>query len=86
MRLSLAALPLSLFLGALSASGAAANELSISVKNDYDSYLAPLFEHFHRNPELSEIETETAARMAQELRGGDFASGTALPAERRLMQ
>ena len=39
-----------------------------AIKADYDSYLAPLFTHFHRNPELSFLETETAKRMAAELR------------------
>ena len=39
-----------------------------AVEADYDSYLAPLFVHFHENPELSFLENETAARMAQELR------------------
>ncbi|MBV7259187.1 amidohydrolase [Erythrobacter sp. WH158] len=34
----------------------------------YDSYLEPLFVHFHKNPELSFLETETAKRMASELR------------------
>ena len=44
------------------------SELSDAVQKDYDEYLAPLFDHFHRNPELSTIENETAARMAKELR------------------
>ncbi len=39
-----------------------------AVEADYDSYLAPLFVHFHQNPELSFLENETAARMALELR------------------
>ena len=39
-----------------------------AVERDYDGYLAPLFVHFHRNPELSFLENKTAARMAQELR------------------
>ncbi|MEM7689074.1 MAG: amidohydrolase [Pseudomonadota bacterium] len=43
-------------------------EIAASVEADYDSYLAPLFEHFHRNPELSYLENKTAARMAKELR------------------
>ena len=34
---------------------------------DYD-YLAGLFEHFHRHPELSYREEKTARRLAQELR------------------
>ena len=49
-----------------------ANELNESIKTDYDAYLAPLFDHFHRNPELSLIEVETAARMAVELRAAGF--------------
>jgi metal-dependent amidase/aminoacylase/carboxypeptidase family protein len=39
-----------------------------SVKADYDKSLATLWDHFHRNPELSFREYKTAARMAQELR------------------
>jgi amidohydrolase len=44
-----------------------ASELSDAVSKDYDEYLASLFDHFHRNPELSTIENETARRMAMEL-------------------
>jgi len=51
---------------------AGATELSDAVKKDYDDYLWPLFDHFHRNPELSTIENDTAARMAEELRGAGF--------------
>ena len=47
-------------------------DLALDVKNDYDQYLWPLFEHFHRNPELSTVEVDTAARMAQELRAAGF--------------
>src|SRR6218665_452401 len=39
-----------------------------AVARDYSANLAALFDHFHRNPELSGRETNTAARMAQELR------------------
>ncbi len=39
-----------------------------AVKADYDAYLAPLFTHFHQNPELSFLETATAKRMALELK------------------
>ena len=39
-----------------------------TVREDYRAYLATLFEHFHRNPELSFRETATAARIAEELR------------------
>jgi hippurate hydrolase len=49
-----------------------ASELSEAVQQDYDDYLWPLFDHFHRNPELSTIENETAARMAEELRSAGF--------------
>ncbi|KEO90287.1 peptidase M20 [Erythrobacter longus] len=42
--------------------------IKAAVEADYDSYLAPLFVHFHENPELSFLENETAARMAEELR------------------
>jgi len=42
-------------------------ELGDSVKADYDGYLASLFDHFHRSPELSTVENETARRMALEL-------------------
>ena len=43
-------------------------DYSASVKADYDKSLAALWDHFHRNPELSFREFKTAARMAQELR------------------
>lgn len=46
---------------------AMAGDISDAVKKDYDEYLAGLFDYFHRNPELSTIETETARRMALEL-------------------
>ncbi|MDY7098303.1 MAG: amidohydrolase [Pseudomonadota bacterium] len=44
------------------------SELSKAIEADYNTYLAPLFVHFHKNPELSFLESATAARMAQELR------------------
>lgn len=46
--------------------------LTAAVAKDYDSRLAPLFEHFHRNPELSFMEVKTAARLAAELREAGF--------------
>ena len=49
-----------------------ATELGDAVQEDYDAYLWPLFDHFHRNPELSLVETETAKRMAEELRIAGF--------------
>lgn len=42
--------------------------LAAAVEADYEAYLAPLWMHFHQNPELSFLETKTAARMAAELR------------------
>jgi amidohydrolase len=48
------------------------SELGDSVQQDYDEYLASLFDHFHRNPELSTIENETARRMALELNLAGF--------------
>jgi amidohydrolase len=53
-------------------SPASADELADSVKQDYDEYLADLWDHFHRNPELSLVEFETAKRMAAELRAAGF--------------
>ena len=57
-------------LSCVAASPALAQEdpLAEAIEADYDTYLAPLFVHFHRNPELSFLENETAARMAEELR------------------
>ncbi|HET9427017.1 MAG TPA: amidohydrolase [Allosphingosinicella sp.] len=48
-----------------------------AVADDYRTRLAALFDHFHRNPELSGREVQTAARMARELRalGYDVTEG-----------
>jgi amidohydrolase len=55
--------------GALIATPAiAAPDFAPAVKADYDKSLGALWDYFHRNPELSFVETKTAARMAQELR------------------
>jgi hippurate hydrolase len=55
---------------ALAATGAHAqqNDLGAAVAADYEANLAALFDHFHRNPELSGSEVQTSARMARELR------------------
>ncbi len=66
LRLSFAALLLAVL------NPVVASDLAESVEKDYDDYLWPLFDHFHRNPELSLVEFETAARMAQELRAAGF--------------
>ena len=47
---------------------AQSQDLRASILADYDANLAELFDHFHRNPELSGLEHMTAARMAAELR------------------
>jgi len=51
---------------------ATANDLSKSVEADYGQHLGALFDYFHRNPELSSMETKTAARLADELRAAGF--------------
>ncbi len=51
---------------------AQAGELKESIKQDYDAHLGELWDHFHRNPELSTVEHKTAARMAKELRDAGF--------------
>ena len=49
-----------------------ASELSEAIAEDYQAYLAPLWDHFHRNPELSLMEFKTAKRLAEELRAVGF--------------
>jgi len=49
-----------------------ANELENVIQKDYDGYLDPLFKHFHTNPELSLMETQTAKRLAKELKKAGF--------------
>ena len=46
----------------------AATPLESDIKRDYDANLQPLFVYFHQHPELSGLETRTAARLAKELR------------------
>ena len=48
------------------------DELEAAIKADYDAHLGDLFEHFHANPELSFVETKTAARLAKELSDAGF--------------
>ena len=40
-------------------------EIDAAVAKDWATHLAPLYDHFHRNPELSAVEVNTAARMAK---------------------
>ena len=48
-------------------------DLNKLIQQDYQQHLAPLFKHFHQHPELSHMETQTAKRLAQELRTAGFA-------------
>lgn len=52
----------------LSSPVAAQPDYAADVKADYDKSLGALWDHFHRNPELSFREYKTGARMALELR------------------
>jgi amidohydrolase len=49
-----------------------ASDLSDAVESDYNKHLAPLWDHFHQHPELSLMETQTAKRLAKELRAVGF--------------
>jgi hippurate hydrolase len=49
-----------------------ADSLAEAIDADYEAHLGDLFEYFHRNPELSYMETRTAARLAAELRDAGF--------------
>ena len=44
------------------------SDLSAAIDKDYQENLGPLFQYFHQHPELSFLETETAKRLASELR------------------
>lgn len=57
---------------ASTAPAAWAGDLSSDIKKDYSAYLGPLWDHFHRNPELSLMEFKTAKRLADELRAVGF--------------
>lgn len=50
------------------ASAGSAQTLESAIAADYERELEALFEHFHRNPELSFREFETSKRLAAELR------------------
>lgn len=47
-------------------------QLTLDIAKDYQQNLAPLWDHFHRNPELSLMETKTAKRLSKELRAVGF--------------
>ncbi|MCP3673275.1 MAG: amidohydrolase [Gammaproteobacteria bacterium] len=44
-----------------------ADSIKESIAKDYDDNLGELFVHFHKNPELSNLEFKTAARIEKEL-------------------
>ncbi len=56
------------FIAVNSSRGVAQNAIREAIEKDYDANLGPLFIYFHSHPELSFLETNTAARMAKELR------------------
>ena len=62
------ALAAALAAGSFPALAQQSGNLREAVAQDYRSNLAALFDHFHRNPELSGREVQTSARMARELR------------------
>ncbi len=53
-------------------SAVAQDDLGEAIQTDWDAHLEGLYEHFHANPELSFMEVETAARMAEELRAAGY--------------
>ena len=60
-------------LAAHSPAGLSATDgLTAAIAQDYRDHLGALFDHFHRNPELSFMEAATAARLAAELRDAGF--------------
>ncbi len=58
--------------GSIFAHGGEHAGLTEQINTDYKVHLAPLFKHFHQNPELSTVENKTADRMAKELRDAGF--------------
>jgi hippurate hydrolase len=53
---------------ALAAPALAQGDLRTEIEADYAANLAPLFDYFHRNPELSHREFKTSERLAKEIR------------------
>ncbi|MGB0937676.1 MAG: amidohydrolase [Colwellia sp.] len=49
-----------------------ASDLADSIDKDYQNHLESLWDHFHRNPELSLMEHKTAKRLADEIRSVGF--------------
>jgi metal-dependent amidase/aminoacylase/carboxypeptidase family protein len=57
---------------AFAAPAFAQGDLRAEIEADYKTSLAPLFDHFHRNPELSHREFKTSERLAKEIRALGF--------------
>ena len=53
-------------------STAYASNISNAINKDYQQHLAPLWDHFHRNPELSLMEHKTAKKLTEELSSVGF--------------
>ena len=49
-----------------------ADDLKQAVRKEYNSHLHELFDHFHRNPELSLMEYKTADKLSAELADAGF--------------
>lgn len=46
--------------------------ITVTIDRDYQQHLGALFDYFHRNPELSGMEVNTAARISKELRAAGY--------------
>jgi len=68
MKKSVALAAVSLTVLTLAAPACAQGDLRADIAADYRTNLAPLFDYFHRNPELSHREFKTAERLAKEIR------------------
>lgn len=77
MKLPFAPSVLMLSMIVLASPAGATENLRQAIAADYEANLEDLFLHFHRNPELSNRELETAKRLAKELRslGYDVTEG-----------
>lgn len=62
----------SMLIGIYSSALSAKDNLKADIENSYNTYLKDLFIHFHKHPELSLVETKTAARIAKELKHVGF--------------
>lgn len=56
----------------LSCASVGASDIAAEIEALYDDRLGALFEHLHRNPELSNHENKTSARLASELKAAGY--------------